>query len=127
MRKILFLLGVLFVLSSFVVGEGYDSVGFKNMESQWGPFRINYEEFFGDVVAKAVDLIPLVIFTGVGLFGVLILEYLGVDIVGWFLQIVTYFIDLVFGLLQWITSNEKQAIAAAILFLAFFAFVFFIL
>lgn len=117
---------VLFMAVSLVSAAGYDDSIVKEA-AQNAPGGFIGQSFFS-YISGFTNYIPqiasLLIFSGVGILGILMLEYFGFHVIDWFFTILTYCMDLIFSQVGWILRSEKNTISAAILLIIFFAIVF---
>ena len=117
---------VLFMAASLVSAGGYDD-SIVQEAAQNAPGGFFGQSFFSYIV-DFTDYIPqlafMMVFSGVGIVGILMLEYFGFHVIDWFFTIFTYCLDLIFSQVSWVLKSEKNTISAAVLLIVFFAIVF---
>ena len=81
------------------------------------------------IIATAIiDIAPMVIAGGgVAIAVIVILQYIGVDLIGWTVDFFKFIFETAFTILRWTLASEAQLISMAILFMAFWFFVLYIL
>ena len=81
------------------------------------------------IIATAIiDIAPMIIVGGgVAIVVIVILQYIGVDLIGWTIDFCKFLFETAFTILRWTLASEAQLISMAILFMAFWFFVLYIL
>ena len=73
----------------------------------------------------SLALVPVVLTGLAGIAVIVILEYIGLDVVGWTIDILKFLFENVFLLIRWTLATEANLISMVVLFLILWIFIIF--
>jgi len=82
----------------------------------------------GGILVFFPQILGSILFVGgVATLTILALQFLGIDIIGWSIAIMTYLLDFTSMMIRWTLASEMNLVSMVILFIAFWAVVLFII
>jgi hypothetical protein len=124
MKKYAIVLAMLYVVATVVCAQGYT----QTAPTQSTPTAsiLNPVKYLMELAVLYYAVIPGILLGGVVTIGVVILlQYAGIDVIGWSIEIGKFMFENLFLLIRWTLANEANLISMVVLFLIFWIFILF--
>jgi len=111
---------VLFVLVQSVAAAGYMDTLKGAVGGAWsvGTALANAQQYIAQIAAVGATIL----IGGIAALAILfVLQYLGIDIIGWTLSLITFLFDVFFTIIRWTLASDANLVAMIILFIVFWA------
>lgn len=71
-------------------------------------------------IGKIAGTVAVLLVGGIATLGILfVLQYVGIDVIGWTLSLVTFLFDVFFTIVRWTLASDANLVAMIILFIVF--------
>jgi len=71
-------------------------------------------------IGKIAGTVAVLLVGGIVTLGILfVLQYVGIDVIGWTLSLITFLFDVFFTMVRWTLASDANLIAMIILFIVF--------
>lgn len=121
MKRYFIVIAIMFAMISLVSAVPYTS---GSQATDTASAVLNPVKYLTDLALLYYVLIPgLLLGTAVGIGVIVVLQYLGIDIIGWSIEIGKFMFDNLFLLIRWTLATEANLISMVVIFLLLWIYI----